>query len=99
MPLLLGWLHSPDPATQLESLRALHSVVRHTWPRISPHASLIWQHLYAVHSGVAALQDDRSRSMTLEQMKIGSPAGPDVEKTSVEQSVLAIGSLLHWVTV
>lgn len=45
MPLLLEWLHAFDHATALAALQTLHVIVKHTWPRVPPHAALLWRHL------------------------------------------------------
>lgn len=97
MPLLLGWLHSPDAATQLASLHALHTVVCHTWPRIPPHASLIRQHLAALHSDTEAPpEDDQSECSTPRHLKVGSSATPGAESLAVQQNVQAMVKLLDW---
>ncbi|KAK9915551.1 hypothetical protein WJX75_000610 [Coccomyxa subellipsoidea] len=45
LPLLLDWVHAPDVDTRLAALPVLHAVLKHTWPRLPAHASIIWQHV------------------------------------------------------
>ena len=45
LPLLLEWLHAVDLDTRLAALPVLHTVLKHTWPRLPAHASIIWQHV------------------------------------------------------
>lgn len=45
LPLLLEWVHAPDMDTRLAALPVLHAVLKHTWPRLPAHASIIWQHV------------------------------------------------------
>lgn len=42
MPLLLEWCVSIQKNVRLGALRAVHAVVRATWPRIPAHAAMIW---------------------------------------------------------
>lgn len=42
MPLLLEWCVSIQKNVRLGALRAVHAVVRVTWPRIPAHAAVIW---------------------------------------------------------
>lgn len=42
MPLLLEWCVSIQKNVRLGALRAVHAVVRVTWPRIPTHAAVIW---------------------------------------------------------
>ena len=55
LPLLLGWLHSPDRATSFKSLEVLQSILQNTWPRVSVHAPLLWQHIVALY--FASIED------------------------------------------
>ena len=45
MPLLLGWVQSPDTMVQIEALRTLAVVVRASWPRMTAHAPSLWRQL------------------------------------------------------
>ena len=49
MPLLLGWIQSPDVIVQTEALRTLAAAVRATWPRMPAHAPQLWRHLDAAY--------------------------------------------------
>jgi len=45
MPLLVGWIQSPDMTVRTEALRTLADVVQATWPRMPAHAPQLWSHL------------------------------------------------------
>jgi hypothetical protein len=47
LPLLLAWAAGPNAAPRARALRALHAALRAGWPRLPPHARLIWRHLAA----------------------------------------------------
>ena len=94
MPLLLTWLHSPDPATQLESLRAVQCIICNTWPRIPPHARLVRQHLAVLRSGWA-LPPPAGETRS-EQSKLGPAVGIKEEDALSPRMhiVLAVEELL-----
>ena len=95
MPLLLDWLHSPDQATQLESLRAMQSIIRNTWPRIPPHASLIRQHLKVLRNSWAS--SPAAGEILSEQSNLDSLVGSKCAfLASRLQIVGAIEDLLSW---
>lgn len=47
LPLLLEWVHAYDPPTRLAALACLRQVLQVCWPRLAPHAGLVWEHLIA----------------------------------------------------
>jgi hypothetical protein len=49
MPLLLEWCVSIQKKVRLSALRAVHAVVRATWPRMPAHAEVIWTVLESVY--------------------------------------------------
>jgi len=61
LPLLLAWAAGPDAGARARALRALHAALRAGWPRLPPHARLIWRHLAATAAWGPALGAEGAR--------------------------------------
>ncbi len=63
MPLLLEWCVSIHKNVRLGALRAVHAVVRATWPRIPAHAAVIWTVLESVYVDETVLSANTSEEI------------------------------------
>jgi len=61
LPLLLAWAAGPDAGARARALRALHAALRAGWPRLPPHARLVWRHLAATAAWGPALGAEGAR--------------------------------------
>ena len=84
MPLLLGWVQSPDAVLQTEALRTLAVVVQAAWPRMAAHAAVLWRHVDAAHCA-ANLPN-----------AAGTPAALEVAQRAQTKSFHNVGRLLFW---
>ena len=74
----------------------MRSVICQTWPRIGLHALLIRQHIAAVKCSIVAGQTIHPSTIALQNLGILSPDASNPVELDVEQSVMAIGTLLDW---
>ena len=88
MPLLLGWVQSPDMTVQTEALRTLAVVMQATWPRMTAHGPLLWRHLDAAYrtAGVSAAPGNPP----------GTAVTTDMPQQAQTESFRDAGRLLLW---
>ncbi len=88
MPLLVGWIQSPDMAVRTEALRTLADVVQATWPRMPAHAPQLWRHLNAAY--------EASNLLTAAGAASETAATTDPPQQAQTESFRDAGRLLFW---
>ena len=86
MPLLLGWIQSPDMTVRIEASRTLAVVVQATWPRMPAHAPQLWRQLDAAYEASSLPTAEAATSET-------AVAADRLQQT---QSFRDAGRLLFW---
>lgn len=93
MPLLLEWCTSIQKKVRLGALRAVHAVVRATWPRIPAHAHLIWSVVEAAYQDEGALSAHPSDNILNAAVEVAAVlwqcGGESFQERVREQNIVA----------